>query len=80
MRFIYHPKVRSDDIPSLAADIRTRIQDAIEQRLGTEPLKYGLPLRSGLRQYRKLRVGDYRVIYAVAGEDIRIIVIVHHTN
>ncbi|MEW6096323.1 MAG: type II toxin-antitoxin system RelE/ParE family toxin, partial [bacterium] len=40
-----------------------RIRKAIEQRLATDPVKYGEPLRRSLQGYRKLRVGDYRVIY-----------------
>jgi len=42
-----------------------RIQSAIEKRLLTDPVKFGIPLRSTLRGYRKLRVGDYRVIYKI---------------
>ncbi len=38
---------------------------AIEERLLKEPLKYGQPLKRSLRGYRKLRVGDYRIIFRV---------------
>ena len=38
---------------------------------------YGQPLRRGLKGYRKLRVGDYRIIYRVEGEYVVILKIGH---
>ena len=80
MHLIYHPKVASDDIPRLSSDIAARIEKAIRERLLTDPEKYGLPLRRGLSGYRKLRVGDYRIIYKVARETVRIIIIGHRSD
>ena len=42
-----------------------------------DPGKYGEPLKRGLQGYRKLRVGDYRVIYKVNKENIVILKIGH---
>jgi len=40
------------------------------------PIKYGFYLRGSLKGYRKLRVGDWRVIYRVVDDkEIRIIAI-----
>lgn len=38
---------------------------AIEEKLTTEPLLFGKPLRHTLKGSRRLRIGDYRVIYTV---------------
>lgn len=80
MRVLYHPKVKTDDIPRLGTDVASRIEGAITERLAVEPEKYGLPLRKGLSGYRKLRIGDYRVIYYVKGSEIRILIIGHRSD
>ena len=73
----YLPVVAREDLPKLNADIRKRIQRAIEQRLTTEPHYYGEPLRHQLKGFWKLRVGDYRVIYRIEGRISWIIAIGH---
>ena len=60
---IYHPLVVRDDILKLSAEWKAKIQKAIEERLTIHPETYGKPLRRSLKGYRKLRVGDYRVIF-----------------
>ena len=80
MQVIYHPKVLSEDIPRLSSDISSRIKKAIEQRLMAAPDKYLLPLKRGLKGYRKMRVGPYRIVYSVVGKKIRIIVIGHRKD
>lgn len=69
----YHPYIHKHDIPGIPKNMINRIKRAIEQRLLTEPVKYGEPLKRGLQGYRKLRVGDYRVIYRVDKEKIAIL-------
>ena len=76
----YHPDVKSLDIPLLDAKLRTRIKNAIERRLTTSPHLYGEPLRKTLRGYWKLRVGDYRVVFKIAGEEVWILGIIHRKN
>jgi len=71
----YHPKVKSEDIPRLSPDISTRIENAIRNRLIKNPIKYGLYLHGSLKGYRKLRVGDWRIIYRIMHNEIRILVI-----
>ena len=65
----YHPEAQ-DDIASIPKNIKSRIRRAIEQRLLVDPAKYGEPLRRTLRGYRKLRVGDYRIIHKVKSNKI----------
>jgi len=71
----YHPKVKNEDIPRLSSNIAVRIENAIINRLLINPIKYGYFLRGSLRGYRKLRVGDWRIIYRIVGKEIRIIAI-----
>lgn len=73
----YHPDVKSADIPLLDARLRNRIKTAIETRLATAPHLYGEPLRKTLRGYWKLRVGDYRVVFKITGEEVWILGIIH---
>jgi len=71
----YYPKVKNEDIPRLSSNIAVRIENAIINRLLINPIKYGYFLRGSLRGYRKLRVGDWRIIYRIVGKEIRIIAI-----
>jgi mRNA interferase RelE/StbE len=71
----YHPKVKNEDIPRLSSNISTRIENAIRNRLLVDPVKYGLYLHGSLKGYHKLRVGDWRIIFRVVDNEIRIIAI-----
>ena len=73
----YHPDIKKEDLPKIPRNIQKRIRKAIEERLLIDPDKYGEPLKRGLYGYRKLRVGDYRVIYKVDKEKIAIFKIGH---
>ena len=75
MKIKYHPRVKSEDIPRLNSNIAIRIENAIRKRLIVNPIKYGYYLRGSLKGYRKLRVGDWRIIYRVVDKEIRIIAI-----
>jgi mRNA interferase RelE/StbE len=61
----YYERVVKKDIPSLPKTIRARIQKAIEERLAVDPVGYGKPLQHSLKGHRRLRVGDYRVVYRI---------------
>jgi mRNA interferase RelE/StbE len=63
------------DIQELDGSVRKIIKKAIEEKLGTDPLKYGLPLRRTLKKFFKLRVGDYRVIYQIEQKEVTILVV-----
>ena len=74
---IYHPDVKEVDLPKINENIKLRIKKAIEERLMTDPTKYGKPLRRSLKGYWKLRVGDYRVVYRIKGADVFVFGIIH---
>ena len=76
----YHPDVRDKDLPKINKNIQKRIKAAIEQRLLVAPERYSEPLRRTLKGYRKLRVGDYRIVLKLQDEDILILGICHHKD
>ena len=67
---VYHPEVKTKDVPALNRDVGKRIQRAIESRLTVEPQRYGEPLRRTLKGYWKQRVGDYRVVFRIVRNQI----------
>jgi mRNA interferase RelE/StbE len=73
----YHPKVLSQDIPSLSNVVRVRIKKAIENKLLTHPQTFGEPLRGSLVPLWKLRVGDYRIVFEVEADKVSIHAIGH---
>ena len=75
----YHPLVVRDDIPKLGAPYKQRIKRSIEQRLLIDPETFGIPLRRSLKGYRKLRVGDYRVVFRISGKTVYILAIMHRS-
>jgi mRNA interferase RelE/StbE len=77
---LYHEDVVSKDIPKLSATWKKKIQTAIVTKLTTSPEMYGKPLRRSLKQYRKLRVGDYRVIFRIEEKQVKIFVIQHRSK
>jgi mRNA interferase RelE/StbE len=79
-RLRYHPDVKEKDLPKLNRTIQRRIKTAIEQRLLTAPEKYSDPLRRTLKGYRKLRVGDYRIVLKLEGEGILNLGICHRKD
>ncbi len=78
-KVVYHESVVKKDIPKLSEVSKKRIKLAIETKLMTDPAKFGKPLRESLKGYRKLRSGDYRVIFSIDEEIIRIQTIEHRS-
>ena len=74
-KLIYHPDVLKEDLQGIPANMKSRIRKAIETRLLKDPVMFGQPLRQSLKGHRKLRVGDWRVIYRVEHSNIIILTI-----
>ncbi len=79
-RVLYHEQVVARDIPPLSQEWRNKIKGAIETKIGSRPEVFGIPLRNTLKGYRKLRVGDYRVIFRVESTTIKIFAIGHRAS
>jgi mRNA interferase RelE/StbE len=62
------------DYEKIPPGIREIIRKAIEKKLTHDPVNFGKPLKYSLKGYRRLRVGEYRVIYRI--DEGRVIVIV----
>jgi len=61
----YLDRVVEDDIPVFPKATRDQIKKAIEQRLTQDPIGLGKPLRYSFVGHRRLRVGDYRIVYRI---------------
>ena len=75
----YHRLVVRNDISRLDPAVKIRIKKAIEQKLMTRPEIFGIPLRHSTKGHRKLRVGDYRVVFRIEGIKIKVIIIEHRS-
>lgn len=61
----YQEQVILKHIPALPTSMKILIKRAIEERLKVDPVGLGKPLRYSLKGHRRLRVGDYRVVYRI---------------
>ncbi len=77
---LYHPLVVREDLPALDATVKVRIRHAIELKLQTAPDLYGIPLRRSLKGHRKLRVGEYRVVFRLEKKHVMIVAIQHRSK
>ncbi len=68
----YH-KTLKEDLNKLDKFSRSRIRKVIEFRLLIDPIEYGQLLKGTLKGYRKLRIGDYSVVYEVVKKEVIIL-------
>lgn len=76
----YLKQVIKKDLPSLSRSTCLQIKRAIEEKLMTDPIGFGKPLRYSLKGCRRLRVGDYRIVYQINDKVITIIAIKHRRD
>lgn len=76
-RIEYLESVVDDDIPSLAKSEKLKIKKAIEEKLINDAVRFGKPLQYSLKGCRRLRVGDYRIIYTIEKDVVLIVKIGH---
>lgn len=75
----YLDSVVKKDIPALPKTIKATIKKAIEERLMHDPVGFGKPLRYSLKGHRRLRIGDYRVVFRIeADSNIVLIIAIKH--
>ena len=74
----YHPLVLGD-VKNLSKKDGVQIEGSIRQKLTSHPEVFGVPLRFSLKGHRKLRVGDYRVVFTVKAKTVKIVAIKHRS-
>ena len=72
---IFHDKVFEDDLPRLPKEGTGQITRVIDGRLTTSPLQIGKPLSGNLKGFRRVRVGDFRIVYKVAGNKVIVVIV-----
>jgi mRNA interferase RelE/StbE len=71
---IYHHGVE-EDLRRVGASMARRILQAIDTKLTKAPREFGVPLSGNLADFRKLRVGDCRVVYQVRDTEVIVFVL-----
>ena len=66
-----HPKA-AKELQGLDEPLRSRVKESLME-LRTSPKQVGKQLKGS--KYWSLRVGDYRVIYQISGENSRVVVL-----
>jgi len=79
-RLLYHPLVLSRDMPRLDVPTRKRIRGAIEHKLTEHPEAFAKPLARTTQRLWSLRVGDWRVVFALRETEIWILKIGHRRD
>jgi mRNA interferase RelE/StbE len=76
---LYGDGVVNEDLPNILEPWQSEIRKAIELKLMTRPEVYSRPLRRSLKGYRKLKVGDYRIILRIEDKVVKVFVIQHRS-
>lgn len=71
---LYHPEV-AEDLESVGRSMARRILQAIDSKLRVAPDQFGASLSGNLSDFRKLRIGDYRVVYQVHHDRVIVFVL-----
>lgn len=71
---IYHKDV-DNDLKSVGPSAAKRIMRTINKKLTMAPEKFGAPLSNNLKDFRKLRIGDFRVVYQVLNKKVIVFVL-----
>ena len=64
-----------DDLNSISKSDKELIRKAIEKKLTTNPVEFGKPLQYSLKGLRRLRVGNYRIIFQIQEENHTVLVV-----
>ena len=77
---LYHPRVVTEDIRRLDPSTRDRIRSAVERKLGEHPERFAKPLAYTRAGLWSLRVGPWRVVFALRSEQIWVLRIGHRSE
>jgi mRNA interferase RelE/StbE len=53
------------DLDKIPAKFVAKIREEISIKLSEDPIKFGKPLKGSFYGHRRLRVGDYRMVYRI---------------
>ncbi len=76
---IYEEEVFEKDKAKLSFSVLKQVQNAVESKLISHPEKFGKPLRNSLKNYRSLRIGDYRLIFSIHKLTVKVLSISHRS-
>ncbi|HYB76477.1 MAG TPA: type II toxin-antitoxin system RelE/ParE family toxin [Nitrososphaerales archaeon] len=77
-RVLYKASI-AKDLKKVNPSDKRRILQQIEETLGSDP-RSGEALHGEFEGLFKLRIGDYRVIFALVGEDVLVLRIRHRST
>jgi len=64
-----------EDLSIISKGHKEQIRKAIEKKMATNPIEFGKPLQYSLKGLRRLRVGDYRIIFKIEEEDKTVLIV-----
>ncbi|MBN9564643.1 MAG: type II toxin-antitoxin system RelE/ParE family toxin [Alphaproteobacteria bacterium] len=73
-KIAYLPVVQHEDILALDKAMKLQVKKAIDEKLVFDPIGFGKPLQYSLQGHRRLRVGNYRIIYKIKTHTREIII------
>lgn len=71
----YADTIYKKDLRTVDTKILQTIRQQIQEKLTISPDRFGKPLRTSLKGYRRLRIGQYRIIYTIVQTTVRIVFI-----
>lgn len=77
---VYADVVVEQDLPRLSKRASEQIRKSIENKLIVDPMLFGKPLRTSLAGYRSLRVGDYRIVFRIDKNKVKVLAILHRSK
>ncbi|MCK4308210.1 type II toxin-antitoxin system RelE/ParE family toxin [candidate division WOR-3 bacterium] len=70
-----HPLVTKEDFKKINKHDQSIILKTIYKKLSIAPKEYGYPLRGPLKNYWKLKISHYRIIYRMDKNTIKVFVL-----
>jgi mRNA interferase RelE/StbE len=74
---LYRPEVAQEELPRIPRNVQFRIADAPAVGLRETPEQSGQLVRGTLRGEWKLRVGNYRAVFKIVSDEVRVLAVLH---
>jgi mRNA interferase RelE/StbE len=72
---IVYDEAIEEKLRNFSKPMREIIRKAVEKKLTLDPVAFGKPLKHTLKGFRRLKVGDYRVIYKIIEDKVIVFII-----